>query len=140
VSFTNEKTVKAVRKPAQCCACGKMIEIGESAVRWAGMTDGDFSSVAYHPDCRQAEVEINRLHDTYFDEWFGLSEIEWEDHRWLLETHPAVAARMGITLAKIKETEREREASRLAWAEIDRKRREATPHQHSAGNGEKHGG
>lgn len=124
MSFVNERAVKAVRKAAQCCACLKQVEVGEPAIRWAGVSDGDFSSVIYHPDCREAEIALNKLHGTLWDEWIAIWDLDWEDHRWLLETYPAVAERKGITLAEVEETEREREEASRAWAEIDRKRRE----------------
>lgn len=125
MSFANERTVKAVRKPAQCDACGKRIQIGEPAIRWAGMGEGMFMTAAYHPECREAEVALNKLHGTYYDDWMGLADIEYDDHRWLLAEHPVVAERKDITLASIEEDECEREACRIAWAEIERKRREA---------------
>ena len=138
MSFVNEKAVKAVRKPGRCDACMQMVEIGQPAVRWAGITDGQFDTSLYHPECRAAEIALNRLHHTYRwqDEWIGLSDIDWEDWRWLVEEHPVVAERKGITLAKVEETERERQATHLAWAAIDRRRAE----QHRATIGQQDGG
>ena len=126
MSFVNEKAVKAVRKPGRCDACMQMVEIGQPAVRWAGITDGQFDTSLYHPECRAAEIALNRLHDTdrWQDEWIGLSDIDWEDWRWLVEEHPVVAERKGITLAKVEETERERKETHLAWAAIARQRAE----------------
>lgn len=125
MTFINERSIKAVRKRTGCDACGKYIEIGEPATRWAGLTDGMFCAIAYHPECRVAEVALNKLHGTYSDEWMGLADLEWDDHRWLLENHPLVAERKGITLRRIEADERDREACRVTWAEIERKRREA---------------
>ena len=73
-----------------------MIEVNEPAVNWSGLTDGDFSTVYYHPECRIAEIAINNLHRTFGDEWMGLHEIDDEDRPWLREEHPVVAQRMGI--------------------------------------------
>ena len=98
MSFHSEHTVKAVRKRHLCDGCRRYIEVGEPAIKWAGMTDGDFGTAIYHPDCREAEVGLNTvLGWSHGDEWWPLSKIEWEDRLWLLDAFPAVAARMGIT-------------------------------------------
>lgn len=99
MTFVSERTVKAVRKRHRCDGCGRHIEAGQSATRWAGLTDGDFNTAIYHPDCREAELAMNALIGTqYGDEWWPLSEIETDDRPWLIETFPAVAARMGFAL------------------------------------------
>ena len=99
MSFVSETTVKAVRKRHRCEGCGKHIEIGEPAKRWAGMSDGDFVSVIYHPDFRAAEERMNELAGwRYGDDWYLLNDdLGREDWPWLIEEFPAVAARMGIT-------------------------------------------
>lgn len=97
MSFSGEKTVKATRKRHVCIACNKFIEIGETAINWAGMNDGDFSSVYYHPECRAAEIAINDLHDCRFDEWMGLSDAESEDYPWLKAEHPIAYRRLLMT-------------------------------------------
>lgn len=127
MSFVNETAVKAVRKPGLCDVCSRMVEAGQPAVRWAGITDGQFDTSLYHPECRAAEIALNKLHgtDRWGDDWMSLSDTDWEDWRWLVEEHPVVAERKGITLAQVEETEREREETHRAWMEIDRKRAEA---------------
>lgn len=115
MSFHSERTIKAIRKARQCDACSTMVEVGETAIGWAGVTDGDFGTCTYHPECRVAEIAINRLHGTRFDEWMGLGEMEWDDHEWLLVKHPTVAARMRITAETVAENAREREECRIAW-------------------------
>lgn len=94
MSFVREYAVKAVRKPHRCDGCGRRIEPGGPAQRWVGMTDGEFGSAIYHPDCREAEVDLNQIKDCWGDDWFSLREIDDEDRPWLLEEYPAVAARM----------------------------------------------
>lgn len=96
MSFSNEQRIKATRKRAWCVGCGQPIEVGSAAVRWTGITDGDFQSVAYHPECRDAECALNEMHSA--DEWIGLCEVtgERDDELWLLEEFPAVAARLKI--------------------------------------------
>jgi len=98
MGFYTETNVKAVRKRHVCDGCGRHIEIGEPAIRWAGTTDGDFGTAIYHPDCRAAEVALNNdiLGFRSGDDWCPLSDLEHEDRPWLLEAHPTVAARMGI--------------------------------------------
>lgn len=98
MSFHEEKAVKAVRKRHRCDGCNRFIEIGEPASRWAGMTDGDFGTAIYHPDCRAAEIAMNNdvLGFQYGDDWWPLSDIESEDRPWLIDAYPAVARRMGM--------------------------------------------
>jgi hypothetical protein len=96
MTFMRENTVKAVRKPAHCWSCAGMIEVGQPAVRYAGISDGEFVAAAYHVECRTAEVAFNELRGTYGDEWGGLDEMEREDHEWLIAEHPIAAAHMGI--------------------------------------------
>jgi hypothetical protein len=99
VSFTRETLVKSVRKRHVCDGCGRHIQIGGPASRWAGMTDGDFGTAIYHPDCRAAEVELNDNRDwRYGDDWWPLGEIEHEEWPWLIESYPAVAERIGFVL------------------------------------------
>jgi len=116
MNFTREYGVKSVRKRVQCVGCLQHVEVGEPAHRWVGHVDGDFNAVAYHPDCRLAEVEMNRLHCTWGDEWSGLSEIELDDHEWLLADFPTVAARFGITDETIAEHREKRRQWMLAFA------------------------
>lgn len=113
MGFYRERLVKAVRKARRCCACGQAIEVGQSALDCAGHYDGDFWSDTYHPDCRAAECQLNDLHGA--EEWMMLDEIEWDDWPWLLEDHPAVAARMGITNARYDEAVESERRCREAW-------------------------
>jgi len=122
MGFANERTVRAVRKARQCCACGLQIETGSPAVDWSGTSDGDFHAVSYHVECRAAEIALNKLNDTQWDEWTGLDDMEWEDWQFILDDHPVVAARLKITQARIDKVEREQAACRAAWAEVARKR------------------
>jgi hypothetical protein len=98
MSFTRETTVKAVRKRHRCDGCLTFIDIGQPAERWAGMTDGEFGTAIYHPECRAAETAYNcDILDVHSgDDWTPLNEIEDESRPWLIEDHPVVAARMGI--------------------------------------------
>lgn len=98
MSFYRETAIKSVRKPRICAGCRSMIEVGQPALDCAGHNDGDFWACAFHPECRAAEIALNDLKDFRFgDDWFPLEEIENDDWLWLLEDHPAVAARMKIT-------------------------------------------
>lgn len=95
MSFRDERLVKATRKRHLCQACDKWIEIGEQAINWVGMTDGEFDSLYYHTDCREAEVALNRLHDWgWYDDWMRLCEIESEDRPWLKTEYPEPYLRM----------------------------------------------
>ena len=119
MTFIREYGVKAIRKRAQCVGCLHHIEIGEPALRWVGHVDGDFNAVAYHPECRDAEIRLNHLHCTRFgDDWNDLSEIELDDHEWLLAEFPNVAARFGITAKTIAEHLEERRRRMFAFAKV----------------------
>ena len=98
MSFFSEKTVKAVRKRRACVACSQWIEISESAVNWTGLVDGEFSSVYYHPECRDAEVALNDLIDYRLgDDWLPLYEAERDNYPWLHREHPLTYKRLIMT-------------------------------------------
>lgn len=108
--FYSETHVKKTCKDHQCAGCCKMIEAGSSALRYSGLFDGVFGSFIHHPECRAAEVALNKLHDLgSYDDWMQLSEIESDDHDWLLAEFPAVADRFGITAETIAEDAAKRE-------------------------------
>lgn len=117
MSFSEETTHKA-RKAHRCEACNGKIEAGETYIRWAGTTDGDFGVAKFHQDCRQAEIALNKLSGTDWDEWMGLQDMEVDDWPWLLEDYPAVAGRMGITQQRFDEIEAERKRCAEARAAL----------------------
>jgi hypothetical protein len=118
MSFYRERPIKSVRKPRRCAGCTSMIAAGSVALDISGKQwGGDFWSQTFHPECRAAEVELNKLHDTrYSDDWAALADIDWEDWGWLLESFPIVAERMRITAERLNEVTEERERCRAAWA------------------------
>jgi len=117
VSFYNERPIKAIRKSRPCEGCNVRLETGEPALGCAGIGYDGFWAAAYHAECRAAEIALNLLHRTRDYEWMNLSaDMEWEDWPWLIEKHPLVADRMGVTTAKFEAVRNERERVRLAWA------------------------
>lgn len=98
MSYWSHRHIKATRKQQSCDGCGHTIAIGSPAFYWAGDSDGEFYSAYYHEDCRAAETAWNEVRGTWGDEYDALSAIteEPEDVDWLIEHHPAVAARMGL--------------------------------------------
>lgn len=97
MSFAVETPVKAVRKAYHCDGCNRQITVGSPATRWAGLTEGDFGTAIYHPECREAEVAYNREAGWQWgDDWYPLSEIEPEDRPWLAAEYPLAAQRLGI--------------------------------------------
>jgi hypothetical protein len=92
--FAREQYVMATRKAHRCDACLQPIPAMSPAIRWAGMTDGEFASCIYHTDCREAEIALNDLRGSYADEWQSLADMEFEDMPWLAEAFPTVAARL----------------------------------------------
>ena len=108
MSFANETEHRA-RKAHKCDACRTAIEPGSSYTRWAGTMDGDFSVAKFHHECRKAEIALNKLSGTDWDEWMELDDIEVDDWPWLIEDHPEVADRLQITQAKYDERMAERQ-------------------------------
>lgn len=93
-----EDKIKAVRKQHLCIGCMKHIHVGKPAVTWVGINDGDFNSVYYHPECREAEIALNDLHDyRFYDDWLQLCEAESEDYPFLKKEHPIAYKRMMMT-------------------------------------------
>lgn len=105
MGFNSEKIVKSVRKQHRCDGCGTLIKVGEPAWRWSGISDGDFGTCIYHPDCRTAEVAYNsRVGTNTYDEWCGVRDAFYEDEDgtrdWLREHYAVVAARFESEAAK----------------------------------------
>jgi len=120
--FYSETLVKKTRKDHRCDGCGKLIPIGSQALRYSGKFDGEFGTFVHHPECREAECALNKLCRTRYDEWMSLADIESDDHQWLLDKHPIVAARFGITAETIAADALSREECRRYWTEADRRR------------------
>lgn len=93
-AYFGERSIRALRKTRRCYGCGKFINTGEQGLRVSGVYDGEFWSGVYHLDCREAEEALNKLNNTYGDEWISLSDGEWEDEKFLREKYPAVALRV----------------------------------------------
>lgn len=68
------ETIHKARKAHECLACQQPISTGEKYVRWAGLTDGDFGTAAYHPDCRGWEVFLCQEAGLMQGEWQSLHE------------------------------------------------------------------
>lgn len=103
MTFYSEQPIKRIRKARPCDGCGSTMEVGTEALRCVGKQD-DFWSATYHPECREAEIKLNDLHDVRVgDDWMPLSDIDWEEYLWLIESFPVVADRMNITIARYEE-------------------------------------
>lgn len=123
MSFSRETPIKAIRKARPCDACKQTVTVGEPAISWAGVTDGDFYAVIWHPECRAAELALNKLHGSYPDEWISLGfEVDSEDYPYLMEEHPVVAERMGLPGYFVGEIVEE--IARLSDAALYRAKRE----------------
>ncbi len=85
------------RKPHICDHCGKLIEAGQEYQRLRGIWDGTPGVFKSHPDCRRAAAKMHKMKDLLYDEGVLLmSDVEQDDHEWLLAEFPAVAGRLGI--------------------------------------------
>lgn len=87
MGFASETTHRT-RKQRRCDSCLQMIEIGEPYVRWVGVTDGDFGTAPFHPDCREAEIKVNRELLAFDDEWASLHEYVSEEGMHVLDGVP----------------------------------------------------
>lgn len=97
MSLWRETAVKATRKALRCDGCCTPIAAGSPAERVVGINiEGDFIAAVFHPECKVAERELNKLYDLNSDEWVSLSEFDPDDEPYLLAEHPVVAARLGI--------------------------------------------
>ena len=56
--------VKKTRKNHCCAWCDRTIKVGESAVKWAGIWEGDFCHGYMHPEC---DAAFNNHPDVYDD-------------------------------------------------------------------------
>ena len=54
MSFHNEMAVKRTRRTLSCHWCNEKINAGEPSVFTSGMSDGEFYSGRYHPECAAA--------------------------------------------------------------------------------------
>jgi hypothetical protein len=93
------ETTHTARKAHRCSGCCQPIAPGESYVRWAGMTDGDFGTAAYHPDCRAWEIFLGQAANLYQDEWTLLHEFVTEDRASLDGAPESVRARFVCVVA-----------------------------------------
>lgn len=60
--FVATTPIKASRKRRRCDWCGEWIEIGEPAVKAAGIYEGDFTWSKFHTECAAA---WETWHDEY---------------------------------------------------------------------------
>lgn len=93
------RSVKAVRQPAFCYQCNKMIEVGSPAEYVFGKYEGDLYSLYIHPECDAAARDYAKLNGLWGEEFPFFPEMEdseWGHHGWLLDNHPVVASRLGI--------------------------------------------
>lgn len=97
--FFTHRNIKATRNEHTCEGCAAKIAPGDPAWYFSMKDEGYFWAGHYHAECRAAECELNDLHDNRGDDWIGLASIadEPEDVAWLVDEHPAVAARMNLT-------------------------------------------
>lgn len=97
--FTREKRIKATRRDHPCIGCAKPIPAGSEASYFAQKYDGEFMAAYYHTDCREAEIALNDLCDTWGEDWTCLCTIRDMDEpegccAWLREKFPVVADRV----------------------------------------------
>jgi hypothetical protein len=94
--LNREHPVKSTRKVAPCEGCGQPIDLGSTAIRWTGMSEGRFDTTLYHTECRAAEIAYNVLRQTGWGDWERLADMEDTDYDWLIERYPIVAKRKGL--------------------------------------------
>ncbi len=65
--FLSEKTHTA-RTQKKCIWCGQFILAGEKYTRITGLSDGEFQTNPFHPECRVAcSEDLRENHEDYFE-------------------------------------------------------------------------
>lgn len=96
MEFCAYRNIKRTAKEHRCVCCGAVVETGSSALYFAQKWDGYFFHGYMHHDCRDCEIRLNDLAETYADEWINLSDRDSEDDAWIANDFPVVAKRLGI--------------------------------------------
>lgn len=103
-AFYSTRLVKKSRKACNCDGCGHIMPAGSQIARTAGSYDGEFYSLAYHPDCQEAEIFINRENGFSGEEWMAIRAVEEREDKDSIAAHfPIVARRMGWKLVETEE-------------------------------------
>lgn len=95
--FGSPRQIKACRKSHRCEQCGREIDAGQPAFRFAYVYEGEFGSYHVHPECQIAASQYAKRNDLWDEDWpwFQHMETEYSDRQWMRETHPVVAERLG---------------------------------------------
>lgn len=101
-----ERTIRAVRKPHRCEACGGTIGAKQPAIYAASIQDGDFFGWYSHLECGKAEADWNKqrgewgLHYDSDDYQWLFEAIDGEpgEQAWLAANHPKAAGHLGISI------------------------------------------
>lgn len=101
--FSVSKIIKATRKPHNCEQCGKAIDVGSTAHYAAGSYYRDFYRYHVHPECEAAGIAYAKMTGCWGEDfmWFQHQLEERDDKLWLLENHPVVAERLGLSMEEI---------------------------------------
>jgi hypothetical protein len=92
------------RKTHVCDECRCPIAIGHRYERFAGSQEGDFYSIAYHPECRAHALHINADND-YPEDWRSIREWIDEGGVEMLDDAPdIVRARFGLPVKSLEVT------------------------------------
>lgn len=62
MSFYNEREVKSCRKASRCYWCAESIEVGSPKFNITGVYQGDFGSSDFHPECKAALDQYQKLY------------------------------------------------------------------------------
>ena len=116
MSFVTEKIVRALRTHI-CEGCDQDIEPGTNYLRFTGVDDRIYK-LAYHPECRAVECELNRVNGLWGDDWMPLwMHVDEAPESLLEDIDPIVAARF-------RERARKSEAAHAARLEAHLKTEE----------------
>lgn len=98
--FHTQRSIKATRRDHVCDQCNKPIPKGSPADYGSGKYDGYIYSCYCHVECHAAASEYAEQNGLYGEDWPWFQHMEngeYEHHDWLLEQHPIVAERLGLS-------------------------------------------
>lgn len=95
--ITFNPTFQAARKRHICDHCAQPIAPGQQYMRVRGIWEGTPGVFRAHDDCHEASRTWRDHHDAmWYEACLLCSDVEPEDHQWIVAEYPEVAERLNI--------------------------------------------